>query len=105
MTEIIDLRPNNDLLNRKFEGYTLSLDPLAVYKHNLPVGVQHLTPNDEQFSFQHVKTFGYHNHLYDDPWNSELAFYISKDLQVFQANIHSLVCNLFKNRVELYSYD
>ena len=96
MADFIELRPNKELLNAKFEGYTLSLDPLPVYKHHLPVGVQHLRPSDEQFSFQHVKTFGYHNHLYSDPWNSEFVFYMSKDLQVFRASIRSLVSSVWK---------
>jgi len=90
MVQIIDLQPEKELLNARFEGYSLSLEPLPVYKHELSVGVKHLTPSDEQFSFQHAKTFGYHNHLCSDPWNSEFVFYLSKDLQVFRASIHSL---------------
>nr|CAG4642619.1 EOG090X08S2 [Evadne anonyx] len=90
MAEFIDLRPNKELLNANFKGYTLSLEPLPVYKHDLPVGVEHLCPSNEQFSYQHAKTFGYHNHLYSDPWNTEFAFYMSKDLQVFRASILSL---------------
>ncbi len=92
MAKLFELRPKKDLLDPTFEGYKLSLDSLPVYKHDVPVAVEHLKPNDEQFSFQHVKTFGLHNHLIDDPWHDEIAFFISKDLQIFQINIHSLVC-------------
>ena len=96
MAKLFELRPKKDLLDSTFEGYKLSLDSLPVYKHEVPVAVEHLKPNDEQFSFQHVKTFGLHNHLIDDPWNEEIAFFISKDLQIFDINIHSLVClNIF----------
>ena len=96
MAKLFELRPKKDLLDSTFEGYKLSLDSLPVYKHEVPVAVEHLKPNDEQFSFQHVKTFGLHNHLIDDPWNEEIAFFISKDLQIFYINIHSLVClNIF----------
>lgn len=92
MAKLFELRPQKDLLDPTFEGYKLSLDPLPVYKHDLPVGIEHLRPNDQQFSFQHVKTFGLHNHLIDDPWEDDCAYFISKDFQIFQIDIHSLVC-------------
>nr|SVE79582.1 EOG090X08S2 [Daphnia magna] len=91
MEQLFELRPRKDLLDPTFEGYKLSLDSLPVYKHEVPVAVEHLKPNEEQFSFQHVKTFGLHNHLIDDPWSDEVAFFISKDLQIFMINLHSLV--------------
>lgn len=91
MEQLFELRPRKDLLDPTFEGYKLSLDSLPVYKHEVPVAVEHLKPNEEQFSFQHVKTFGLHNHLIDDPWSDEVAFFISKDLQIFKINLHSLV--------------
>jgi len=93
MAKLIELRPSKDLLDPNFESYKLSLDPLPVYKHSTPVAVDQLKPNDEQFSYQHVKVFGLHNHLVSDPWNSELVYFISKDLQIFQAQLHSLVCH------------
>ena len=91
MAKVFELRPNKSLLDPSFEGYKLSLDSLPVYKHELPLAVEHLKPNDEQCSFEHVKMFGLHNHLIDDPWCDEIAFFISKDLQIFQINVHSLV--------------
>nr|SVE74275.1 EOG090X08S2 [Daphnia barbata] len=91
MEQLFELRPKKDLLDPTFEGYKLSLDSLPVYKHEVPVAVEHLKPNEEQFSFQHVKIFGLHNHLIDDPWSAEVAFFISNNLQVFKINLHSLV--------------
>nr|CAG4637140.1 EOG090X08S2 [Ceriodaphnia reticulata]SVE73029.1 EOG090X08S2 [Ceriodaphnia reticulata] len=90
MAKLFELRPKKDLLDPTFEGYKLSLDSLPVYKHDVPVAVEHLKPNDEQYSFQHVKTFGLHNHLIDDPWYDDVVFFISKDLQIFLINVHSL---------------
>lgn len=92
MAKLFELRPNKDLLNHGFEGYKLSLDPLPAYKHNLPVSVEHLQPSDQQFSYQHVKTFGLHNHLIDDPFHDEFAYFISNDSQIFEVNVKSLVC-------------
>nr|CAG4647181.1 EOG090X08S2 [Megafenestra aurita]SVE92483.1 EOG090X08S2 [Megafenestra aurita] len=91
MAKLFELRPNKDLLNHGFEGYKLSLDPLPAYKHNLPVSVEHLQPSDQQFSYQHVKTFGLHNHLIDDPFHDEFAYFISNDSQIFEVNVKSLV--------------
>ena len=91
MSSIIELRPRKDLLDPAFEGYKLSLDPLPVYKHELPIAVKHREPSDEQFSFQHVKTFGLHNHLIDDPWHPEYFFFVAEDQQVFRVHLHSLV--------------
>lgn len=94
MAKLIELRPSKDLLDPSFESYKLSLEPLPLYKHSTPVAVEQLKPNDDQFSFQHIKVFGLHNHLVSDPWNSELVYFITKDLQIFQAQLHSLVCFL-----------
>nr|CAG4641821.1 EOG090X08S2 [Eurycercus lamellatus] len=90
MANLIELRPKKDLLDSTFEGYKLSLDALPVYNHDLPVPIEHLKPNDEQYSFQHVKTFGLHNHLIEDPWNPDFIYFVAKDLQVFRTNVHSL---------------
>jgi hypothetical protein len=36
----VDLRPERDLLDPKFEGYKLNLDPLPNYKVLLPKGTK-----------------------------------------------------------------
>lgn len=91
MAKLIELRPRKDLMNPNFEGYKLSLDPLPVYKHDLPSAVENLKPNSEQYSFQHMKTFGLHNHLITDPWHSDFTYFISGNLSIFQVHVHSLV--------------
>nr|CAG4648027.1 EOG090X08S2 [Moina brachiata]SVE93097.1 EOG090X08S2 [Moina brachiata] len=90
MAKLFELRPKKDLLDPTFEGYKLSLDNLPVYKHELPLPVENLKPSEDQFSFQHVKTFGLHNHLSEDPWNSDLAYFVAKDLQIFCIALKSL---------------
>lgn len=91
MAKLFELRPKKDLLDPTFEGYKLSLDNLPVYKHELPLPVESLKPSEDQFSFQHVKTFGLHNHLTEDPWHSDLAYFVAKDLQIFCIALKSLV--------------
>ena len=105
MAKLFELRPNVNLLDSSFQGYKLSLEPMAIYKHELPVFVEHLKPSDEQFSFQHVKSFGYHNHLFADLWNTDLAFFITQDYQVFQTNLDSLVTFFQQMPVEIGSND
>lgn len=94
MTSLFELRPRKDLMDAAFEGYKLSLDALPVYKHELPVAVKHFQPSDEQYSFQHMKIFGLHNHLVDDPWHPEFFYFVANDLQLFRGHLHSLVRGL-----------
>lgn len=91
MAKLFELRPKKDLLDPTFEGYKLSLDNIPVYSHELPQPVENLKPSEDQFSFQHVKTFGLHNHLMEDPWNSKIAFFVGQNLQVYRINLKSLV--------------
>lgn len=37
----MELRPNKDLLDGKFIGFKLSLDPVPIYRHNLHNGKLH----------------------------------------------------------------
>lgn len=92
MAKLFDLRPQKSLLDASFEGYKLSLEPLAVYRHELPVGVHHLQPSEEQYSYEHAKTFGFHNHLHADLWHTDGAYFFARDGQLFHVGLHSLVC-------------
>nr|CAG4638555.1 EOG090X08S2 [Cyclestheria hislopi] len=91
MAKLFELRPNKSLLDPNFESYKLSLDQLPTYQHELPVSVEHLKPDNEQFSFQHAKNFGLHNHLVADLWHNNLAYFISKDHHIFRTEVHSLL--------------
>ena len=94
MAKLFDLRPDKSLLDPTFESYKLSLETLPIYQHELPVGVEHLKPSDDQFSFQHYKSFGFHNHLIPDVWHPDYVYFISKDYKIFRTNLHSLVSAL-----------
>lgn len=92
MAKLVDLKPKKDLLDPTFEGYKLILDALPVYKHELPGAIEHLKPNEEQFSFQHVKLFGLHNHLISDPWlNKESVYFIANKSHIYKVNTVTLV--------------
>lgn len=75
----INLRPSFGLLNTKFDGYKLSLDPVPVLKSNLKSPVRRVLTSDDQYSFLHAKLFALHNHLFRDPWQSNSAYFVDED--------------------------
>ncbi|KAG8227144.1 hypothetical protein J437_LFUL001688 [Ladona fulva] len=79
---LVELRPSGDLLDPNFSSYKLSLDPIPMHETTLPAKVDHLLRSEEQFSLQHVKLFGLHNHLLYDPWNLDDVYYVDKDKTV-----------------------
>nr|CAG4640989.1 EOG090X08S2 [Eulimnadia texana] len=88
--KLIELRPQKSLLDPTFEGYKLSLDQLPIYKHEIPATVEHLKPSEEQYSYQHIRTFGLHNHLTTDLWNPNLCYFVTKDHQIYEVHLSSL---------------
>ncbi|GAB1597442.1 nudC domain-containing protein 1-like [Argonauta hians] len=71
-----ELKVQSDLLNPNFDGYKLSLDPLSTYKINLDSELDVATLTDKQFSYQHLKALGSHNHLILDQWAMNAGRYI-----------------------------
>ena len=49
------------------------------------VDVAQLT--DDQYSYQHLKAFGNHNHLYADPWNPYHVWFVDAGWHVKQAHV------------------
>ena len=48
---------------------------------------------DDQYSYQHVKAFGIHNHLVHDPWNQDTVYFVDSTWSVysFTVNLVSIV--------------
>ncbi|XP_074646894.1 nudC domain-containing protein 1-like [Tubulanus polymorphus] len=94
MTDAVEkgFKLNRDLVNPNFEGYKLSLDPIPSYKVSLSSCPDELKLQENQFSYQHVKAFAVHNHLFLDPYNPNCVFYISdlKLMQIHVENGHSI---------------
>ena len=69
--EKMELKPNRALLDANFNGYKLSLDSMPLFTA-APTGlnVKARMPDEEQFSFLHVKLFGQSNNfLCSDPFD------------------------------------
>lgn len=75
--KVLELRPDRTLLNPKFDGYKLSLEPMAKLKVPLTAGrPDRCIPNDDQYSFMHAQLFSLHNHLCADPWEPYAAYFV-----------------------------
>ena len=80
------LRPNRQLLNPKFEGYKLALDPLTLSSTRLLSSVNNVPLREESFSLQHIRAFGNHNHLVIDSWTdggkTEVVYFVNENYEV-----------------------
>ena len=69
-----DLKLNRDLLDFNFDGYKLSLDTLAKYSLDLEqqtfdtvdISHQNELKTAKPLLYQHIKLFGFHNHLFNN---------------------------------------
>ena len=80
------LRPNRELLDPKFEGYKLALDPLTLSSTSLASAVNNVPLREESFSFQHIRAFGNRNHLVIDSWTdcgkTEVVYFVNENYEV-----------------------
>ena len=86
------LHVNRSLLDPKFEGYKLSIEPLPVTSTQLVSPVHEVPLREDIFSFQHVRAFANHNHLVADLWSGEnqtgeSVYFVDDHLQVQQAAV------------------
>ncbi len=72
-------KPNRDLLNVNFEGYKLSPSPIACVSCTVEGGVHRATMKDGDFSYQHMRAYSLHNHLFPDPHDQSTVYWISAD--------------------------
>lgn len=79
---IIDLRPNQLLLNPNFDGYKLSLEAIPILKTELPAEPRRLFTSDDQYSFLHAKLFSLHNYLFRDPWLPYSSYFVDENFNI-----------------------
>uniref|UniRef100_G3MP54 NudC domain-containing protein 1 n=1 Tax=Amblyomma maculatum TaxID=34609 RepID=G3MP54_AMBMU len=74
----LDLVPNRNLLDAKFESYRLSLEPLPIIRQSFQGGVQKVHLEDDQYGYLHVQMSGFINALVVDPWDTNTLFFMSE---------------------------
>jgi len=79
--------PDRDLLNVHFEGYKLSSDSLTSIrsKHSDPVRVAKL--RDDELSYQYVRAYTLHNHLFQDPSNPRAVYWCNNKNSIIKATV------------------
>ncbi|XP_023315020.1 nudC domain-containing protein 1 isoform X2 [Trichogramma pretiosum] len=85
--KIIELRPNRELLNVKFETYLYDQNVFFQRKFDkkLQTEILRLEPDSSQDSLLEAKLFAYHNHLFRNPYDST-CWFIDNDGQVWCFN-------------------
>ncbi|XP_004680058.1 PREDICTED: nudC domain-containing protein 1 [Condylura cristata] len=70
------LRVKRPLLDPRFEGYKLSLEPLPCYQLELDAAVAEVKLRDDQYTLEHMHAFGMYNYLHCDSWFQDSVYYI-----------------------------
>ncbi|XP_071785195.1 nudC domain-containing protein 1-like [Asterias amurensis] len=81
------LQADRQLLDPHFDGYKLSLDTLPTYSVNVISGIDEVKLRGDQYTLQHVKAFGIHNHLILDQWHNNCVYYVNQQWKVIQHRI------------------
>ncbi|KAG8191444.1 hypothetical protein JTE90_020696 [Oedothorax gibbosus] len=84
---LINLKVNKQLLNLKFEGYKLSLDPIPVLKQPVVDGVQSVSLGNEDYSYLQTRMSLLHNSLSQDPWSPGCVFYVNSKHNVLWTSL------------------
>uniref|UniRef100_A0A8C6XCB6 NudC domain-containing protein 1 n=1 Tax=Naja naja TaxID=35670 RepID=A0A8C6XCB6_NAJNA len=72
------LRVKRLLLDPRFEGYKLSLEPLACYQVGLDSPVAEVRLRDDQYTLEHMRAFGMYNYLHLDSWYQDNVYYVDQ---------------------------
>lgn len=86
--KLLELKPNQKLLDASFDGYKLSLEPISKLKSPLAIAPHKVFPSEEQYSSLHAQLFGLQNHLVRDPWTTNTTFFAdaNRNIQCIKYN-------------------
>ena len=91
MTEWREFRPQSNLLQSNFDGYRLSLDPLAQYsvKFDDSLLVQkEVEMNSDMYTYNAMKAFKSNNELYTNPWkNAQDLYFFDRSYAICSINV------------------
>ncbi|XP_019407491.1 PREDICTED: nudC domain-containing protein 1 [Crocodylus porosus] len=104
------LRPQRLLLDPKFEGYKLSLEPLPCYQLRLDAAVAEVKLRDDQYTLDHMRAFGMYNYLHLDSWYQDNIYYVDQlgrvmNLSVTLDTTLQKPRELFRLPTDLTAYD
>ncbi|XP_032037309.1 nudC domain-containing protein 1 isoform X1 [Aythya fuligula] len=81
------LRAKRLLLEPRFEGYKLSLEPLACYRLGLADAVAEVKLRDDQYTLDHMRAFGMYNYLHLDSWSQDNVYYVDQSGRVMNLSV------------------
>lgn len=85
-----EFRPQQNLLNSKFDGYRLTLEPLAQYSLKFDENIQVQKDFDlknEMYSYNGLKGFKSLNQLYMNTFNNNNLYFIDQNYSIQQINV------------------
>ncbi|KAG5671957.1 hypothetical protein PVAND_002123 [Polypedilum vanderplanki] len=81
--KVIDLRVDSKLIKTNFDGYKLSLKPIAILKiENINKVHRRIANSSSEYGFLHSYLFQLHNHFYGDPFLCNTSYYIDETYNV-----------------------
>ncbi|XP_019654694.1 nudC domain-containing protein 1 isoform X3 [Ailuropoda melanoleuca] len=87
------LRVKRPLLDPRFEGYKLSLEPLPCYQLELDAAVAEVRLRDDQYTLEHMHAFGMYNYLHCDSWYQDSVYYIDNLGRVMNLTVMLIMFN------------
>ncbi|CAH1779692.1 unnamed protein product [Owenia fusiformis] len=80
----VELKVNRNLLDPNFDGYKLSLEALPTYEVPLESNLDETKLTTDQYSYQHIKAYGLHNHIYVDQHNTSTVYFVDDKWRVMR---------------------
>ncbi|XP_067567581.1 nudC domain-containing protein 1 isoform X2 [Pseudorca crassidens] len=104
------LRVKRPLLDPRFEGYKLSLEPLPCYQLELDAAVAEVKLRDDQYTLEHMHAFGMYNYLHCDSWYQDSVYYVDNlgrimNLTVMLDTVLGKPREVFRLPTDLIAYD
>ncbi|XP_026987415.1 nudC domain-containing protein 1 isoform X3 [Sagmatias obliquidens] len=87
------LRVKRPLLDPRFEGYKLSLEPLPCYQLELDAAVAEVKLRDDQYTLEHMHAFGMYNYLHCDSWYQDSVYYVDNLGRIMNLTVMLIMFN------------
>ena len=86
MTKIVELRPDRNLINSKFEKYQFSTDEIRIASEkDLKADVFRLELTSNRDSLLETRLFAFHNHLFKNPYDTS-CWFVDESWSIWRLN-------------------